>query len=94
METVRHIVEWQGERYTIETLKSLSRVTVSSPTWAVFRRGEFIGTLPYRPKETPLEFESRCISWLRDLLGDSYERLPRNPERDTTALTDAPVHHG
>jgi hypothetical protein len=45
MVTERHIVEWHGERYTIEPLKSLSRVTALSPTWAVFRRGEFIGTL-------------------------------------------------
>ena len=71
MVTERHIVEWHGERYTIEPLKSLSRVTTLSPTWAVFRRGEFIGTLPYRSNETPMEFESRCISWLRDLLRDS-----------------------
>ena len=71
MVTERHIVEWRGERYTIEPLKSLSRVTALSPTWAVFRRGEFIGTLPYRSNETPMEFESRCISWLQDLLRDS-----------------------
>ena len=70
MESVRHIVEWHGERFTIEPLKSLSRVTALSPTWAVFRRGEFIGTLPYRSNETPMEFESRCVSWLRDLLRD------------------------
>ena len=94
METVRHIVEWQGEHYTIEPLKSFSRVTALSPTWAVFRRGEFIGTLAYRPGEPPIEFESRCISWLRDLLGDSLTRLARTPERDATALTDATVHHG
>ena len=68
MESVRHIVEWQGERYTIEPLKSLSRVTALSPIWAVFRRGEFIGTLPYRSDESRMEFERRCISWLRDLL--------------------------
>jgi hypothetical protein len=71
MESVRHIVEWQGERYTIEPLKSLSRVTALSPNWAVFRRGEFIGTLPYRSDESPMEFERRCISWLRDLLRGS-----------------------
>jgi hypothetical protein len=71
MESVRHTVEWQGNTYTIEPLKSVSRVTALSPTWAVFRRGEFIGTLPYRSNETTMEFESRCTSWLRDLLRDS-----------------------
>ena len=48
MESVRRIVEWHGVRYTIEPLKCLSRVSSLSPTWAVFRRGDFIGTLPYR----------------------------------------------
>ena len=42
MVTERHIVEWHGERYTIEPLKSFSTVTALSPTWAVFRRGEFM----------------------------------------------------
>jgi hypothetical protein len=72
----RHLVEWHGERYTIEPLKSLSRVTKPSPVWAVFRRGEFIGTLPYRPDETARELESRCVAWLSDLL-----EAPTRPAR-------------
>ena len=47
---------------------------------------EFIGTLPYRSNETPMEFESRCINWLRDLLRDSPHGVPPNPERSATAL--------
>jgi len=69
MRSGRHFVEWQGERYTAEPLKSLSPVTSLSPVWAVARRGEFIGTLPYRPQETTKEFEIRCIAWLCDLYG-------------------------
>lgn len=68
MVSARHLVEWHGERYTIEPLKSLSPVTVPSPVWAVFRRGEFIGTLPYRPEESEGELECRCVTWLADLL--------------------------
>jgi hypothetical protein len=75
MRSARHIVEWHGERYTIEPLKSLSRVTSLSPVWAVSRRGEFIGTLPYRPNEAPQELEARCVSWLRDLLETRGPRL-------------------
>ena len=67
----RHCVEWHGERYRVEPLKSLSRVTVLSPVWAVFRRGEFIGTLPYRLDETPEELDVRCRIWLQDLLQTS-----------------------
>jgi hypothetical protein len=88
MVTVRHIVEWEGERYTIEPLKSLSRVTVLSPTWAVFRRGEFIGTLPYRSDETPMEFESRCISWLRDLLRDFPHAVSTESEKVSAGNRD------
>ncbi len=60
-------MEWHGERYTIEPLKSNCRVTYLPPVWAVSRRGEFIGTLPYRA-ETTKEFEigalAGCeISW-------------------------------
>jgi hypothetical protein len=68
MRFARHFVEWHGERYTVEPLKSLSPVTTLSPVWAVFRRGEFIGTLPYRLNETSEDLEVRCISWLSDLL--------------------------
>ena len=69
MTFVRHTVEWQGESYTVEPLRSISRVTVLSPLWAVFRRGEFIGTLAYRSNETPQELQTRCVHWLSDLLG-------------------------
>jgi hypothetical protein len=69
MRSARHLVEWHGERYTVEPLKSRSRVTSLSPIWAVARRGEFIGTLAYKPDETPEELKARCINWLQDLLG-------------------------
>jgi hypothetical protein len=68
MRSARHLVEWHGERYTVEPLRSRSRVTSLSPVWAVSRRGEFIGTLAYKPDETPEELKARCIKWLRDLL--------------------------
>jgi hypothetical protein len=68
MRSASHLVEWQGERYTVEPLKSRSRVTSMSPIWAVSRRGEFIGTLAYKPDETPEDLKARCIKWLRDLL--------------------------
>ena len=38
MQFTCHFVEWQGERYTIQQLKSASRVTTLSPVWAVFHR--------------------------------------------------------
>jgi hypothetical protein len=68
IESGRSFVEWQGERYNAQPLKSLSGVT-SPPLWAVSRGGEFIGTMPSRSKETTEEFEVRCLAWLRDLYG-------------------------
>jgi len=82
MRAARHIVEWHGERYTVTPLKSNSPVQYLPPVWAVSRRGEFIGTLPYRPNETTKEFEIRCADWLRDLLGASPAWARPNPLRD------------
>jgi hypothetical protein len=74
MTFVRHLVEWQGESYTIEPLRSISRVTMLSPLWAVFRRGEFIGTVPYRQNESLNELRTRCVGWLQDLLESPSRR--------------------
>jgi hypothetical protein len=65
----RHFVEWYGEGYTVELLRSFSPVTMLCPVWAVFRSSEFIGTLPYKADEPVEELEARCLSWLRDLIG-------------------------
>ena len=70
MRSSRHIVEWHGDRYVIEPLKSSRRVTSLPPVLAVLRRGEFIGTLAYRPEETTKELDARCVAWLRGLLGE------------------------
>jgi len=69
MRSARHFVEWQGERYTVELLRSFSPVTMLSPVWVAFNHGEFIGTPPNKSSETTDEFEIRCVSWLWDLLG-------------------------
>ena len=62
-------VEWQGRRYTAEPLDSPYRVTTLPPVWALSRGGEFIGTMPCRPRESTKEFQIRCLAWLRDLYG-------------------------
>lgn len=64
MRSTRRSLEWHGERYTVEPLKGNSAVPYLPPVWAVSRRGEFIGTLPFRQEETTKEFEARCASWL------------------------------
>lgn len=65
----RHFVDWRGEHYEFERLRTRTRVTSLPPLWAVTRRGEFIGTMPYRPEESTKEFEVRATGWLTELLG-------------------------
>jgi hypothetical protein len=69
MHSGSRFVEWQGRRYTAEPLKSSYRVTTLPPVWALSRGGEFIGTMPCRPRESTKEFQIRCLTWLRDLYG-------------------------
>ena len=70
MRSTRHIVEWHGERYTVELLIGSSPVTSPFPkVWAVSRRGEFIGTIPCEPQEADEQFEQRCARWMADLIG-------------------------
>ena len=69
MRWTRHLVEWHGVVYTADPLKTLTRVSSLPPVWAVSRRGEFIGTLPYNPEETTKEFEIRCARWIAELIG-------------------------
>ena len=88
MVTDRHIVEWHGERYTIEPLKSLSRVTALSPVWAVFRRGEFIGTLAYRTNEAPKN--SRCAALSGWKISSRYRRI--SPSFDAPGRSYAQGH--
>jgi hypothetical protein len=38
-------------------------------TWAVSRRGEFIGTMSCSEEITTRDFDVRCSGWLGDLLG-------------------------
>ena len=70
MRSTRHIVEWHGERYTVEPLTGTSPFTpLFSEIWGVSRQGEFIGTIRCEPQETREEFEQRCARWMADLIG-------------------------
>jgi hypothetical protein len=63
----RLFVEWHGERYNAQLLRSPSSATSLPPLWAVSRGREFIGTMASRSEEAAEEFEIRCLAWLRDL---------------------------
>ena len=57
----------QGDPEPIERLKT--GLAGRSPAWAVWRRGEFIGTMSVAEGETTEEFDVRCVRWLAALLG-------------------------
>jgi hypothetical protein len=69
MHSARHFVEWHGQLFTAEPLKTLTKFSSLPPVWAVSRGREFIGTLPVVNEETTKEFEVRCARWIEELLG-------------------------
>lgn len=69
MRQARHFVEWHGQLFLAEPLRTLTRFTSLPPVWAVSRGLEFIGTLPVVEEETTKEFEVRCGRWIEELLG-------------------------
>lgn len=71
MRSARHFVEWHGQLFTAEPLKTLTKFSSLPPLWAVSRGREFIGTLPVVAQETTKEFEVRCGQWIEELLGRS-----------------------
>lgn len=62
-------VAWRGGQFRFERLKNGHDSAARSPLWAVWRHGEFIGTMPCVQEETTKEFDLRCVHWLANLLG-------------------------
>jgi hypothetical protein len=69
MSQARHFVEWHGQLFLAEPLKTLTKFSSLPPLWAISRGREFIGTLPVVEEETTKEFELRCARWIEELLG-------------------------
>lgn len=44
-------------------------------TWAVSRRGEFIGTMTSPPQITTKDFDVRGVLWLKELLSQSRQTM-------------------
>jgi hypothetical protein len=63
-------ITWDGESFSFQRL-TLSQPGCDPSLWAVFRHGEFIGTMLSPPDITTSEFEVRAIHWTQELLGES-----------------------
>jgi hypothetical protein len=67
-------VRWRNQEFHFETFEGRDTRGRHAPTWAVWWRGEFIGTMPTQSAETTKEFELRSIRWLADLLPSTGAR--------------------
>jgi hypothetical protein len=66
-------ITWQGQAFQFQQLRSDASKNDSpqndSPLWAVYRRGEFIGTMLCSAEVTTKDFDVRSLRWLGELLG-------------------------
>lgn len=60
-------IVWQGEAFQFHRLQA--EPSNDAPLWAVYRRGEFIGTMLCSGEVTTEDFDVRGLRWLGDLLG-------------------------
>jgi hypothetical protein len=61
-------IRWREQEFHFETFKGRDPAAERRAAWAVWWRGEFIGTMPVLTEESTKEFELRSIRWLADLL--------------------------
>ena len=66
-------ITWHGQDFNFQRLRPPT-ASADASLWAVFRRGEFIGTMPCAPDVTTRDFDVRGLRWLGELLGDSVRR--------------------
>jgi hypothetical protein len=64
-------ITWQGQAFQFEQLEPKASRN-DSPLWAVYRRGEFIGTMLCSNEVTTKDFDVRSVRWLGELLGGSH----------------------
>jgi hypothetical protein len=76
-------ITWQGQAFRFQRLQP-EPSTNDSPLWAVYRRGEFIGTMLCSGEVTTKDFDVRSLRWLGELLGASGGAKPLAPNRSTS----------
>lgn len=70
MRSRRRSVKYAGQPFSFERVEKWGS-SENRVTWAVSRRGEFIGTLTSPNEISTKEFDQRCMQWLAELLGSS-----------------------
>ena len=64
-------VIWQGQAFQFQQLEAEPSEN-DSPLWAVYRHGEFIGTMLCSGEVSTKDFDLRSLRWLGELLGGSF----------------------
>lgn len=77
---MRHSGRWlthRGDLYHFEAFGAAAGGR--TPLWAVLRRGQIVGTIPFRERETESQFIARAIRWLDELASASGEMAAVTP---------------
>jgi hypothetical protein len=69
---------WQGHAFQFQRLQPKPSRN-DSPLWAVYRRGELIGTMLCSAEVTTKDFDVRGLRWLGELLGGPSSAKPLSP---------------
>ena len=70
MRSRRRSVKYAGQPFSFERVEEWGS-SEDRVTWAVSRRGEFIGTLTSPNEISTRDFDMRCMQWLAELLGSA-----------------------
>ena len=70
MRSRRRSVKFAGQPFSFERVEKWGS-SENRVTWAVSRRGEFIGTLTSPNEISTRDFDLRCMEWLSELLGSA-----------------------
>lgn len=65
---MRHSGRWLTYRTTLYHFEPFGAAPGGrTPLWAVFRRGQMVGTMAFREREPESQFIARAMRWLDDL---------------------------
>jgi hypothetical protein len=67
---MRHSGRWLTHRSTLYHFEPFGAVPGGrAQLWAVFRRGQMVGTMAFREREPESQFIARAMHWLDDAAG-------------------------
>jgi hypothetical protein len=72
---MRHSGRWLTYRSTLYHFEPFGATPGGrTPLWAVFRRGQMVGTMAFREREPEIQFIARAMRWLEEIAGPSDQK--------------------